>query len=447
MLIMYIILYCPHRIFQEGNQAKLTENISIIPCDGESHSRMKKQKTSFNSIEGVASITPNKEIKTSSLLRKANGAAVLIPISSLEKSRAIFKDTRSKHPSEKLFVESRQEQSFFQQVPNQLGNHSKNDSENCEKICSIDAPPLRSHESNAIFPAGRRYRLEWPVANTIMMAPFDRLTLLMEPVFITGFPATAHDSESCLNRLNSLSFINSCTVCTKEIEFDSINHTFHLIPRNETNNEGSVLERTLQLKNTSISKAIATILMQSMTLSVDDFEWVMMQLRWIVWTFAGAERRRPSEHLFTLFVEKAVIAAVLWRCSLYFKDRFPFQSEYSLSSNSASSRLERKKPKTISAARHFSKRGSMSPLQRCSDILTLLWPLTVCFCTTAADGETSAMKRTGPKNSTMKTFEVTDGWWFSSLIIDEGLQNLVEKVWGLIFNNKVISLFLLLFVL
>lgn len=113
----------------------------------------------------------------------------------------------------------------------------------------------------------------------------------------------------------------------------------------------------------------------------------------------------------------------------------------------------------LSAKEHFKKKGSMSPLQRCSDILCMVWPL-VLMLTVNGDAARNAIvatstidegtgRRSHTSSSTLesfpptaildalatstspvcvRTYEVTDGWWWTRAILAPELDRLVEKV-------------------
>lgn len=156
----------------------------------------------------------------------------------------------------------------------------------------------------------------------------------------------------------------------------------------------------------------------------------------------------------------------------------------------------------LSAKEHFKKRGSMSPLQRCSDIVCMVWPLMLvlsvrCDAINASNiniGQDNAGSRghsdqhsrvptsvessrassrpyqgTGgdlknstspsvlfdsisssniaadkginpqPSASSTRVFEVTDGWWWTRAVLDPELNRLVER--GVLFDGCKIAVF------
>lgn len=119
--------------------------------------------------------------------------------------------------------------------------------------------------------------------------------------------------------------------------------------------------------------------------------WVASQLRWVVWTLASYERRFPSDRLGNLLHLSNVLTAVSSRYSAYICDG-------SIA------------PASDLALRRFKSKSSMSPLERCCDIITLVWPLVVCL----------AIDSTG-------ACRITDGWWWTSSALDSSLRELVVR--------------------
>ena len=118
--------------------------------------------------------------------------------------------------------------------------------------------------------------------------------------------------------------------------------------------------------------------------------WVSFQIRWIVWTLASFERRRPHIYLNQLLHKENVLTLLSSRYALYTGGRTLAEDAPPL--------------------KRFKANCGMSPLQRCCDIATLVWPLCVCI---AMSG-----------NECM----ITDGWWWSPCKLDGHLSTLVEKV-------------------
>lgn len=148
--------------------------------------------------------------------------------------------------------------------------------------------------------------------------------------------------------------------------------------------------------------------------------------------------------------------------------------------------LKRKRsPGNLSAREHFKKRGSMSPLQRCSDIVFMVWPLVLVLSVRSSvkiasesdssrdvleiggqttdnesrragshfnEGIHNNMRNRkiknvppflgdcislkditpvpgtipGPPGLSVRTYEVTDGWWWTKAVLDPELNRLVE---------------------
>ena len=390
-------------------------------------------------------VTPsNPEIRTSSLLRKANGAPVIISKKSLEKCKALFDESTSSVeamqltrqvalPSIRLFKEEYNRWDVKNIVADQ--------NEEYTAVKRLKSPPSEelSYSSEGV------YDLKWsPQTLDFLLQDIDKTYLLEDPVFLVGHPAIAYDSFSYFGRLKSLSVIDSSVAVSRDIEFKFDNESFTLAPTALCGSDESLTADLSLLRQAScknILKNIIDRLEASMTLSADDFNWVKMQLRWIALTLVSLERQKPRDYLFGLFLGNIVVFSVLWRCSLYFHTRF----DYLYCENLKLEMVRRSPSRTrrVGAISHFSKRGSMSPLQRCSDILNLTWPLTVCFFSRNGiinDNRSRPMQDDSPIASADKTpdekvvkqskyqFEVSDGWWWTSVVIDEGLSALFEKV-------------------
>lgn len=137
-------------------------------------------------------------------------------------------------------------------------------------------------------------------------------------------------------------------------------------------------------------------------MNVTSMLWTKMQLRWIVWTLASYERKYPS-YFGHLLNKGSVVDAIVYRYQAY------------RGSNEIRHLEHVRVPPRVSAIQHFRRVGSMSPLQRSSDICSFLWPLCLCF----------AMNMSGDSNY---SYEVTDGWWWTAARIDPGLRALISNV-------------------
>ena len=294
----------------------------------------------------------------------------------------------------------------------------------------------------------RIFELKWSSPDlSFQLQDIDKSDLVEDPVYLVGHPASAHDSFTYFGRLRSLHMIDSSLAVTRDIDFHFDNESFTVIPTQLLRSDDSLSNELSSLQQSScknVLKYVVERLEASMTLSADDFSWVKMQLRWVALTLASMERRKPRDYLFSLFLGNIVVYSVLWRCSLYFHNRFDLSYFGDLKLNMV--RCKHRGAGKVTAISHFSKRGSMSPLQRCSDILNLTWPLTVCFFSrkaivadnparpmvpldspVAVAADTSHSGRKIGKQSQYQ-FEVSDGWWWTSVVIDEGLLALFEKV-------------------
>lgn len=187
--------------------------------------------------------------------------------------------------------------------------------------------------------------------------------------------------------------------------------------------------------------------------------WLNMQLRWICWTLASYERRYPDQYAFDLLTVNSLVRCLQWRYDIYSKPAAtaaegalsqmvpnkavvtPYTRRSSANQSSAARGSLTKVPapspssnglgrssavkhqvrvkQHVDAKTHFSKRGSMSPLQRSCDIACFIWPMVLCF--SASPGGTSVV-RIGA------VYEVCDGWWWSEVKLDRELQQLVDRV-------------------
>jgi hypothetical protein len=188
-------------------------------------------------------------------------------------------------------------------------------------------------------------------------------------------------------------------------------------------------------------------------------EWLLMQLRWVLWTLAAHERREPAAYFGKLLRWPTVVECVRWRAEAYnasssapsaarmslpplphavtagpesarkrrrtmYSSAFPSRNAItpmpsaSCSAPIASSATlsvdagERNSPLAVevapcaltsptrprrSAPSHFAKRGAMSPLQRCSDIACFVWPMVLCFSASAPEGAPSSTASPAPR--------------------------------------------------
>lgn len=82
-----------------------------------------------------------------------------------------------------------------------------------------------------------------------------------------------------------------------------------------------------------------------------------------------------------------------------------------------------------SAQHHFRRRGAMSPLQRCCDIMCLVWPIVLCVsssCSSSSSSGTGVLEQEDLSKGIL--IELSDGWWWASAVLDEELSRLLRKV-------------------
>lgn len=389
-----------------------------------------------NILEQSYIAASNSESRTSSLLRKANGSSVIISKRSLEKCKSLFHNTE---PAD--MKPTRQVEPFILQAEEQdtKGSDFRKGADDRDEVTS---------RATRLFANSFERIIESKWSSPDSSFPFqdiDKFDLVEDPVFLVGHPAIAHDSYSYFRRLKSLSTIISSVVVTRDIDFPFDNESFTIAPIQLLRSDDSLTTELLLLRQSSCKNVLNYVVERlevSMALSADDFAWVKMQLRWIAITLANLEQKKPREYLFGLFLGNIVVYSVLWRCSLYFHNRFDFQYFEYLKLDKV--RYNHHGASKVTSISHFSKRGSMSPLQRCSDILNLTWPLTVCFFSRkaivadnqarplqldspAVPADTTKSSRKMSKQSQYQ-FEVSDGWWWTSVMVDEGLLALFEKV-------------------
>lgn len=207
-------------------------------------------------------------------------------------------------------------------------------------------------------------------------------------------------------------------------------------------------------------------------------EWLRMQLRWVLWTLTGYERRSPDAYLGRLLHWDTVVDSIRSRLTTYAQPSGSAGSCATPRTNTiadptaAPSSAKRRRPNmynTVSTAlapppissaiagnapapcnkndvvgteqtlcgvlappsatgprrsaqQHFSKRGAMSPLQRCSDIACFVWPMVLCF---AAPPPSPAVTSGGVSTGIL---QLTDGWWWTKTQLDAGLLALYQMV-------------------
>jgi hypothetical protein len=138
--------------------------------------------------------------------------------------------------------------------------------------------------------------------------------------------------------------------------------------------------------------------------------WAVMQLNWIVWTLISHQRRQPSLYPQGICTLYNIEECLRRRIELYY-----FKKAIDLKDCTPPA-FATVKP----ASQHFLKSGTMSPLHRCCEIISLVWPLCVCVSIT------SQMNNSDGKQ--IFIVQITDGWYWARAIIDKDIENLIRRV-------------------
>ena len=150
--------------------------------------------------------------------------------------------------------------------------------------------------------------------------------------------------------------------------------------------------------------------LSSSSLSPELKQWVEWQLIWALWTLASYERRYPNEYLFHLLHLSNLLSIVSLRYMDY--------------TQSLPSRAVEKFGNSSHMKKKFRNKASQSPLQRCCDIMTLVWPIVLCISFSSAPSSSSSSK----ESTSTFACQVTDGWWWCPAVLDEELFSLYIKV-------------------
>jgi len=159
--------------------------------------------------------------------------------------------------------------------------------------------------------------------------------------------------------------------------------------------------------------------------TIDD--WLAFQLHWILWTFASYERKFPAMYFGALLTYDNVLEALRFRYNLYVGGVLARK----ICLEPTTTILSPVRPNKIGLVpchRHFSMSSSMSPLQRCTEIQTFLWPLVLCISIIV--DHSGGYYETPAKNSNQAaraTVRVTDGWWWTTALVDISLYNLIVQ--------------------
>ena len=258
------------------------------------------------------------------------------------------------------------------------------------------AVPVNIYQNVLLIPPSHNSHLATPVfRNHVSAEAFEHF--LQE----SAQDAALRDSARALRRSQRLQFVHSVT-SSNALDLRSFEGG------RLGNSSGSSDQAGTPIL-LAVSKFLRSI--GNSTSGVDPFKpamaaWLAMQVRWVTWTLATWERRNTERYLEVALTAENVQNAVHYRFLIYTRQM-------------AGSVFEGQPCSRSSAARHFATRGAMSPLQRCTDIAQLLWPITVCFSEMdSVDSESSAPK---------KTFQVSDGWWWTVVTLDAELAELVRS--------------------
>ena len=150
--------------------------------------------------------------------------------------------------------------------------------------------------------------------------------------------------------------------------------------------------------------------LSSSSLSPELKQWVEWQVIWVLWTLASYERRYPNEYLFHLLHLSNLLSIV----SLRYMDYTQSLPSKAVEEFGSSSHMKKK----------FRNKASQSPLQRCCDIIALVWPIVLCISFSSAPSSLSSSK----ESTSNFACQVTDGWWWCTAVLDEKLFSLYIKV-------------------
>ena len=161
--------------------------------------------------------------------------------------------------------------------------------------------------------------------------------------------------------------------------------------------------------------------------NVEQLQCVQSLVRWVVWTLAAHERRQPKLYLGSLLTADNVRRAVLFRFLTYQRDLPRLTQIFSGEERALLARSNAVKyfcqditppakgtSKISTTKRRVATR--LSPLQRCTEIQQVVWPL--CLVFSVSDNRVS-------DSSSAKSMFVTDGWYWTPVEVDVELLNLV----------------------
>jgi hypothetical protein len=159
-------------------------------------------------------------------------------------------------------------------------------------------------------------------------------------------------------------------------------------------------------------------------------EWVTMQLLWILWTFVSYERVYPEEYLGKLLTRRNVFEAVAHRFSQY-------TGTWQQQTGRPDMRgviLRKVKFKDTKGS------GSMSPLQRCVDIHSLVFPIVLCVAMTPVKQSTQPVAATSATKREVIQYSIalTDGWWWVRAKVDADINSRLVQTRKLREGDKIV---------
>ena len=158
-------------------------------------------------------------------------------------------------------------------------------------------------------------------------------------------------------------------------------------------------------------------------------EWVTMQLKWILWTLVAYERTRPDIYLGRLVTTAVVLEIAAHRFHQY-TQRWDTDGRMSVEGGMSSTKVKRKFKDTKGS-------GSMSPLQRCVDIHTLVFPLVLCVAICPLGGHSNDVKA-GKSGVTKSIISLTDGWWWVRAKVDADINTRLIDTGKLCEGDKIV---------
>ena len=309
----------------------------------------------------AATLMPKSSTRVSSLLQKANGGEVLISFASEKISKGFIHGNKVELQINGYSIPKKQNHDNDYKL-------SISDVTNSDKMNAPKEIVETTHIHSDIFNYITNRSVYTPLTSRIITPLYDRCTLLRNPLLISNLgevyiPSFDENSSIDRERLRLLNMITSNTLSSFIINFNASNFQLVLNFNNKSidNNESQLLKDIYEFISIGY-------------LTDDDKVWIKMQLRWIIWTLASYERSFPHLYCNRLLQKDNLLFTLKWRYDLY--ARFishPKQQSNQSNNNEINSRSTSSNTKQIkSASSHFSKRGSMSPLERFSSQYNIL---------------------------------------------------------------------------